>query len=124
MNLIRIFTITSLFTKLVAGGARTISHNMGALLMSQIGGSLINQGSHYKVSHLNITSSIEEFEILRAREATIKSEGQTQRFLSALGIITSHFRPGRYLCTTSVYREMMKRRFDAWEQVAGAKEAA
>ena len=53
-----------------------------------------------------------------------QSKIQAQRFLSALGIITSHFRPGRDLCTASVYREMMKRRFDAWEQVAGAKEAA
>ncbi len=48
-----------------------------------------------------------------------KSAGQTQRFLSAFGIITSHFRPGRHLCTAGVYREMMKRRFAAWEQVVG-----
>jgi hypothetical protein len=43
---------------------------------------------------------------------------------SALVIITSHFRPGRYLCTADVYREMIKCRFDAWEQVGGAKESA
>jgi putative transposase len=52
-----------------------------------------------------------------------KSSGHAQRFLSAFGIITSHFRPGRHLCTAGVYREMMKRRFAAWEQVAGAPES-
>jgi putative transposase len=53
-----------------------------------------------------------------------KSAGQAQRFLSAFGVITSHFRPGRHLCTAGVYQEMMKRRFAAWEQVVGAQEAA
>jgi putative transposase len=53
-----------------------------------------------------------------------KSAGQAQRFLSAFGIITSHFRPGRHLCTAGVYREMMKSRFATWEQVVGALEAA
>jgi putative transposase len=49
-----------------------------------------------------------------------KSSGHAQRFLSAFGIITSHFRPGRYFCNAGVYREMMERRFAAWEQVVGA----
>jgi len=40
-----------------------------------------------------------------------KSGGHAQRFLSAFGIITSHFRPGRHLCTAGVYRQMMKHRF-------------
>ena len=53
-----------------------------------------------------------------------KSAVQAQRFLSAFGIITSHSRPGRHLCTAGVYREMMKSRFAAWEEVVGAKEAA
>src|SRR6266581_4916725 len=53
-----------------------------------------------------------------------KSVGHAQRFLSAFGIISSHFRPGRHLCTAGVYREMMKSRFAAWEEVVGAKEAA
>ncbi|CAN5502580.1 hypothetical protein BH20ACI3_BH20ACI3_00160 [soil metagenome] len=39
-----------------------------------------------------------------------KSAGQAQGFLSAFGAITSHFRPGRHLCTAGVYREMMTRR--------------
>jgi putative transposase len=43
-----------------------------------------------------------------------KSVGHAQRFLSAFGIIMSHFRPGRHLCTAGDYREMMRRRFNAW----------
>jgi putative transposase len=46
-----------------------------------------------------------------------KSSGHAQRFVSAFGIITSHFRPGRHLCTAAVYREMMKLRFAAWKEV-------
>src|SRR6266849_2724076 len=41
-----------------------------------------------------------------------KSPGHAQRFLSAFGIITSHFRVGRHFCTAGVYREMMKGRFN------------
>jgi len=48
-----------------------------------------------------------------------KSAGQAQRFLSAFGIITSHFRAGRHLCTADVYITLMKRRFAAWEEVVG-----
>lgn len=46
-----------------------------------------------------------------------KSGGQAQRFLAAFGIIRSHFRPGRHLCTAGVYRQMMKHRFAAWNLV-------
>jgi putative transposase len=46
-----------------------------------------------------------------------KSAGHAQRFLSAFGIITSHFRPGRHLCSADVYRQMMKTRFAAWDLV-------
>jgi putative transposase len=52
-----------------------------------------------------------------------KSARHAQRFLSAFGIITSHFRPGRHLCTTGVYREMMKRRLAVWKVVVGAPSA-
>jgi putative transposase len=48
-----------------------------------------------------------------------KSGGHAQRFLSAFGIITSHFRPARHLCTAGVYRQMMKHRFAAWDLVVG-----
>ena len=52
-----------------------------------------------------------------------KSGGHAQRFLSAFGIITSYFRPGRHLFTADGYREIMKHRFAAWEQVVGTQAA-
>jgi hypothetical protein len=57
----------------------------------------------------------------------VNSNGKVQvskRFLSAFGIITSHFQVGRHFCTASVFREMMKRRFIVWKQVVGIEEAA
>jgi putative transposase len=52
-----------------------------------------------------------------------KSAEHAQRFLSAFGIITSHFRTGRHLCTVGAYRQIMKRRLAVWEEVVvGAPE--
>ena len=45
-----------------------------------------------------------------------KSAGHAQRFLSAFGIITSHFRVERHLYRASGYRAMMKSRFAVWEE--------
>ena len=45
-----------------------------------------------------------------------KSAGHAQRFLSAFGIITSHFRVGRHLYRASGYREVMKSRFGVWKE--------
>jgi putative transposase len=53
-----------------------------------------------------------------------KSSGHAQRFLSAFGIISSHFRPGRHFCTALVYREMMKGRVALWKVVVVAAPAA
>src|SRR5687767_907810 len=44
-----------------------------------------------------------------------KSARHAQRFLSAFGIITSHFRVGRHLYRATTYRAVMKSRFAAWE---------
>jgi putative transposase len=46
-----------------------------------------------------------------------KSAGHAQRFLSAFGIIISHFRVGRHLYKAHGYREVMKSRFADWEEV-------
>src|SRR6267378_4225466 len=46
-----------------------------------------------------------------------KSAGHAQRFLSAFGIINSHFRVGRHLFRATGYRKVMKRRFAVWEAV-------
>ena len=43
-----------------------------------------------------------------------KSAGHAQRFLSAFGIISSHFRVGRHFYRASGYREVMKVRFASW----------
>ena len=48
-----------------------------------------------------------------------KSAGQAQRFLSAFGIITSHFRVGRHLLGACGYRDLMKSRFAIWEVAIG-----
>ena len=45
-----------------------------------------------------------------------KSAGHAQRFLSAFGIITSHFRVGRHLYRASDYRAVMKSRFGVWKE--------
>jgi putative transposase len=45
-----------------------------------------------------------------------KSAGHAQRFLSAFGVITSHFRVGRHLYGASAYRAVMKLRFAVWDE--------
>ena len=52
-----------------------------------------------------------------------KSVGHAQRFLSAFGIITSHFRVGRHLFSATSYREVMKLRFADWEEVTHSESA-
>ncbi len=55
----------------------------------------------------------------RSRERVMrrfKSTGHAQRFLSAFGIITSHFRVGRHLYRVSAYRAVMKSKFAMWEE--------
>lgn len=53
-----------------------------------------------------------------------KSTGHAQRFLSAFGIITSHFRVGRHLYSASSYHEVMKLRFAIWQKVIHCELAA
>src|SRR5882672_1080876 len=56
----------------------------------------------------------------RVREKAMrrfKSAGHAQRFLSAFGLISSHFRVGRHLYSANGYREVMKVRFAVWEDI-------
>ncbi len=46
-----------------------------------------------------------------------KSASHAQRFLSAFGIITSHFRVGRHQYGARGYREVMRSRFAVWREV-------
>jgi len=48
-----------------------------------------------------------------------KSAGHAQRFLSAFGPISSHFRVGRHLYSANGYRVVMKARFAVWNDVIG-----
>ncbi len=57
----------------------------------------------------------------RVREKVMrrfKSVGHAQRFLSAFGIISAHFRPRRHLLTAERYREEMELRFETWNEVS------
>jgi putative transposase len=47
-----------------------------------------------------------------------KSAGHAQRFLATFGVIASFFRPGRHLLAAENYREIMRRRFVKWNEIA------
>ena len=63
----------------------------------------------------------------RVREKVMrrfKSAGHAQRFLSAFGIIASHFKPRRHLLTAERYREERQSRFETWAEVSCVRMAA
>jgi putative transposase len=53
-----------------------------------------------------------------------KSAGHAQRFLSAFGIISQHFRPKRHLLTGQQNRDEMKLRFSTWQEIVSIPSAA
>jgi putative transposase len=52
------------------------------------------------------------------------SAGHAQRFLAAYGLIASHFRPQRHLCSAPEYRQKMAQRFRTWREITGTTMAA
>jgi putative transposase len=58
------------------------------------------------------------------RMQRFKSPGQAQRFLSAYGPITQHFRPRRHLLAASAYRREMQQRFQSWREITSFASAA
>ena len=52
------------------------------------------------------------------------SAGQAQRFCSAHGVISSHFRLGRHLMSGTGWRTEMSQRFTTWNEVTGIATAA
>ena len=58
------------------------------------------------------------------RMQRFKSAGHAQRFLSAYGPISQHFRPRRHLLSASEYRDEMRQRFESWAEVTGTKRVA
>ncbi|GHO63900.1 hypothetical protein KSC_027920 [Ktedonobacter sp. SOSP1-52] len=56
----------------------------------------------------------------RQRERTMRrftSPGHAQRFLSAFGPISDHFRPRRHRLCASDYRTLMQERFETWNDI-------
>ena len=63
----------------------------------------------------------------RVREKVMRGSSRQatrERFLSAFGVITSHFRAGRHLYTAAGYRELMKSRFATCGEAVYAQPAA
>jgi putative transposase len=53
-----------------------------------------------------------------------KSPGHAQRFLSAYGPISQHFRPGRHRLSAPAYRQELRNRFQSWQAITGMALAA
>jgi putative transposase len=80
---------------------------------------LLPSVEHYQQKHQNNRTE-NSHQPTRLRERLMrrfKSSGQAQRFLSAFGIISSHFSEGRHRYSASGYREVMNSRVDVWEEV-------
>ena len=94
----------------------------------------------YEVAHREILHSVQHrrskylnnraensHQPTRARERAMKrfkSMRHAQRFLSAFGGISAHFRPRRHLLSAADYRHVMAQRFAAWREVTKTSVAA
>jgi putative transposase len=58
------------------------------------------------------------------RMGRFKSPGHAQRFLSTYGPIASHFRPRRHRLSAPAYRQEMRQRFQAWQEITSSAMAA
>jgi putative transposase len=58
------------------------------------------------------------------RMGRFKSPGQAQRFLSAYGPISQHFRPRRHRLPAIEYRQQMAQQFQTWREITGTVLAA
>src|SRR5262249_31601378 len=58
------------------------------------------------------------------RMQRFKSPGHAQRFLSAYGPISQHFRPRRHRFTAPTYRQELQNRFQIWREVPSSALAA
>jgi putative transposase len=81
---------------------------------------------HRRSKYLNNRAE-NSHQLTRVRERSMKcfhSAGQAQRFCSAHGVISSHFRPGRHLMSGTEWRTEMSQRFTTWNEVTGIATAA
>ena len=58
------------------------------------------------------------------RMQRFKSPGHAQRFLSAYGPISQHFRPRRHRFSAPAYRQEMENRFHIWQEITASALAA
>nr|WP_218680875.1 IS6 family transposase [Rhodococcus qingshengii] len=90
----------------------------------------------YQVAHRELMPSVEHHrsrylnnraenshQPTRQREPVMrrfKSPGHAQRFLSAFGVIGSHFRPRRHRLSAGEYRRVMADQFAVWREATGS----
>ena len=58
------------------------------------------------------------------RMQELKSPGHAQRFLAACSPIAQHFRPRRHRSSAPAYRQVMRHRFDTWQDLTNLPTAA
>jgi putative transposase len=82
----------------------------------------LSSAQHRRSKYLNNRAE-NSHQPTRVREKVMKrfhSAGQAQRFCSAHGVISSHFRqPGRHLMTGAEWTAVMAERFSLWNEVTG-----
>jgi putative transposase len=86
----------------------------------------LSSAEHRRSKYLNNRAE-NSHQPTRVRERVMKrfySAGQAQRFCSAHGVISSHFRPGRHLMSGSEWRAEMTERFATWDRVTAVPTAA
>ncbi len=86
----------------------------------------LSSAEHRRSKYLNNRAE-NSHQPTRVRERAMKrfhSAGQAQRFCSAHGVISSHFRPGRHLMSGSEWRAETTERFATWDAVARVPTAA
>src|SRR5215470_10721857 len=74
---------------------------------------------HCQHRYLN-TSAENSHQPTRQRERRMngfKSPGHAQRFLSAYGPISQHFRPRRHRFSAPAYRQELRNRFQIWQEI-------
>jgi putative transposase len=86
----------------------------------------LSSAQHRRSKYLNNRAE-NSHQPTRVRERVMKrfaSPGQAQRFCSAHGVISSHFRVGRHLMSGTEWRAAMTERLTVWSEVSGITTAA
>ena len=87
---------------------------------------ILPRGAHRQHRYLNNRAE-NSHQPTRQRERRMqgfKSPGHAQRFLSAYGPISQHFRPKRHRLLAPEYHQEMAQRFQIWQEIMGTAMAA